>query len=122
MALDKILIGERIREIRVEYFNESREAFAKRCNLKTRCVGQVERGEFLFSISTLDKIASATGIDTDYILYGKKDNDTLTIKRAVLNIINKADSNKLGMLYRCIATIDGYVSGEINNNTSKKSN
>lgn len=122
MALDKILIGERIRKIRVEYFNESREAFAKRCNLTTRCVGQVERGEFLFSISTLDKIASATGIDTDYILYGKKDNDTLTIKRAVLNIINKADSNKLGMLYRCIATIDGYVSGEINNNTSKKSN
>ena len=122
MALDKILIGERIREIRVEYFNESREAFAKRFNLTTRCVGQVERGEFLFSISTLDKIASATGIDTDYILYGKKDNDTLTIKRAVLNIINKADSNKLGMLYRCIATIDGYVSGEINNNTSKKSN
>lgn len=58
----------------------------------------------------------------DYILYGKKDNDTLTIKRAVLNIINKADSNKLGMLYRCIATIDGYVSGKINNNTSKKSN
>lgn len=56
MALDKILIGERIREIRVEYFNESREAFAKRCNLTTRCVGQVERKEFLFSISTLDKI------------------------------------------------------------------
>ena len=68
MALDKILIGTRIRKIREEIFEETRERFAKRCDLTERHIGQLERGDFLLSIQTLDKIAIATGIDADYIL------------------------------------------------------
>ena len=33
MALDKILIGARIRELRELILEETREEFAKRCNL-----------------------------------------------------------------------------------------
>ena len=47
MALDKILIGARIRELREQIIGESREEFAQRCDLGTdRYVGQLERGEF----------------------------------------------------------------------------
>lgn len=38
MALDKIVIGARIRKIREEIFEESREQFGKRCDLTERHV------------------------------------------------------------------------------------
>lgn len=36
MALDKIIIGARIRKVREEVFEETREKFSKRCNLTER--------------------------------------------------------------------------------------
>lgn len=52
MALDKILIGDRIRKIRADTFDESRKDFAKRCDLTERHIAQIERGEFLVSLPT----------------------------------------------------------------------
>ena len=71
MALDKVIIGSRIKKIREDIFEESRNQFGKRCNLTERHIGQIERGDFLISLQSLDLIASATGLDVDYILYGK---------------------------------------------------
>lgn len=109
MALDKILIGSRIRKIREEILEESRSKFAERCNLTYRHIAQIERGEFLFSLPTLDKIASATGVPTDYILYGKGENDKIKIKSALNTFIDRADKDELEMYYNCIATIKTYV-------------
>lgn len=109
MALDKILIGARIRRIREELFGESRSDFAKRCNLTDRHIGQIERGEFLVSLPTLDKIASATGIDTDFILYGKGEANKLKIKATLDALIERADKDELKMYYKCITTIKSYV-------------
>ena len=75
MALDKILIGNRIRKVREQLFKESRAIFSERCNLTERHIGQIERGDFLISLQALDKIVSATGLSLDYILYGKDEND-----------------------------------------------
>ena len=58
MALEKLLIGNRIRLIREEFFEESRKDFAERCDLNERYIGQLERGEFLLSMSCLDKICT----------------------------------------------------------------
>lgn len=113
MALDKVLIGTRIRKIREELLEESRKDFAKRCDLTERHIGQIERGEFLLQLTTLDKIAVATGADTNYILYGKGENDKLTTKKSLQTIIDTADKEELKMYYKCIATIRGYVN---NNN------
>lgn len=116
MALDKILIGARIRRIREEMLGETRDIFAKKCNLETRYIGQVERGEFLFSLSTLDQIASATGVETDYILYGKGEHEKLTVKKTLDNMIAKANTNELEMYYKCMTTVKGYVKYEIDRN------
>ena len=59
VALDKVLIGARIRKIREELLEESRNDFAKRCNLTERHIGQIERGDFLLSLPTLSKITDA---------------------------------------------------------------
>lgn len=109
MALDKVLIGARIRKIREELLEESRNDFAKRCNLTERHIGQIERGDFLLSLPTLDKIASSTGIDTDFILYGKGENNKLKIKETLETLIDRADKEELKMYYKCITTIKSYV-------------
>ncbi|MGN1383787.1 MAG: helix-turn-helix domain-containing protein [Clostridia bacterium] len=109
MALDKVLIGERVRKIREELLGESRSSFAKRCNLTERHVGQIERGEFLISLPTLDNIASATGVDADFILYGKGNNNKLKMKETLATLIDRADKDELQMYYRCITIIKTYV-------------
>ena len=109
MALDKVLIGARIRKIREELFCESRVDFARRCNLTERHIGQLERGEFLISLPSLDNIITATGVDTDFILYGKGENDRLKIKQNLISFIDKADKDELQMYYKCITTIRTYV-------------
>ena len=109
MALDKVLIGARIRKIREELLEESRNDFAKRCNLTERHIGQIERGDFLLSLPTLSKITDATGVDSDYILYRKGENNKLKIKETLETLIDRADKEELKMYYKCITTIKSYV-------------
>ncbi len=110
MALDKIIIGARIREIREVIFGETRKIFAQRCDLNERYIGQVERGEFLPSLKSLNQIVSSTGIDINYILYGKGENKKLNIIENLHNIIDISDKDELKMYYKCICTIKSYVS------------
>ena len=112
MVLDKIIIGTRIRKIREELFKESREKFGKRCNLTERHIGQIERGDFLISLHSLCKITSSTGVDTDYILYGKGQNDALEIKKNLINIIDKCNKEELDVIYKCITTIRDYITNK----------
>ena len=111
MALDKIVIGARIRKMREEIFEESREKFGRRCNLSERHIGQIERGDFLLSLSSLDMIASSTGIDVDYILYGKGENSKLQIVENLHNIIERSNKEELKMYYKCICVIKNYING-----------
>ena len=113
MALDKVMIGARIRKIREEIFEESRDKFGKRCDLTERHIGQIERGDFLISLSSLDMIASATGIDTDYILYGKGENNKLQISENLHSFIDRSDKEELKMYYKCICTIKSYMSKKV---------
>ena len=113
MALDKVMIGARIRKIREEIFEESRDKFGKRCDLTERHIGQIERGDFLISLSSLDMIASATGVDVDYILYGKGENNKLQITENMHNIIDRSDKEELKMYYKCLCTIRSYVNKKI---------
>lgn len=119
MALDRILIGTRIRRIREEVFEETREKFAKRCDLTERHVGQLERGDILLSLETLDKISISTGIDTDYILYGKCENSKLQIKQNLLDIIDKSDKDELNTYYKCICLMRSYANRKAATKTSR---
>lgn len=113
MALDKLLIGSRIRNLREELFEESRKDFAKRCNLTERHIAQIERGEFIFSLKTLDKIAVSTGTKTDYILYGQGKNDKLKIAENLYTLISRADADELKMYYKCLTTIKNYTNKKL---------
>lgn len=108
MALNKLLIGTRIREIRENLFGETRSDFAKRCNLTERHIGQIERGDYIFRIETLDKITSATSVSTDYILYGKQTTN-LKARDALKLLIDRANKEELEMYCKCLTTIKSYV-------------
>ena len=109
MELDKIIIGERLRKLREEFLKETRKEFAKRCGITERHIGQIERGEFLIGLKTLNKIVEATGITADYILYGEGTGNDLKIKQILYNIISKSNENELDMYYRFITTINNYI-------------
>ena len=108
MALDAILIGERLRKIREEIFRETRFNFAKRCGLNERYIGQVERGEFVPSIEKIDAIVTATNIEIDYLLYGKNQESVSNIKTQLYAIINKCDDEESRVILNCISTIQNY--------------
>jgi len=108
MALNKVIIGERIRKIREETLNESRKNFAKRCDLTERYIGQIERGDFLISLKMLDKIATAISVDIDYIIYGKGENDKFNTRQALHTIIDRSDKKQIDMYYKCITTMINY--------------
>lgn len=109
MALDKFLIGARIREIRESIFEETRYEFARKCNLTERHIGQIERGEFLVSLTTLDKIATATGLSVDYILYGNNKNTNIKARDTLNVLLDRADKDELQMYYKCITSIKSYM-------------
>lgn len=71
--------------------------------------GQLERGDFLISLNSLDNIISATGIDADYILYGKGENSKLQVKENLYDIIDKSNKEEVKMYYTCISAIKNYV-------------
>lgn len=107
MALDKIQIGERIRNIRENTFKETREVFADRCKTTESHIGQIERGVITPSIIALDKIAVNTGESLDYIVYGKKKNDNL--RRNIDIFLDRSDPEEIKMYFKCLSTIKGYL-------------
>ena len=89
MALDKILIGTRIRELRERILEESREEFAKRCDFSDeRYVGQLERGEFLPSLESLKKNANKS-----------------MMRENLLRVIKNSNTNELKVYNTCIMTL-----------------
>lgn len=106
MALDKILIGTRIRELRERILEESREEFAKRCDFSDeRYVGQLERGEFLPSLESLYKIADATGVNLNDLLIGKKNTSKSMMRENLLRVIKNSNTNELKVYNTCIMTL-----------------
>jgi transcriptional regulator with XRE-family HTH domain len=112
MTLDKINIGNRIRKIREELYHETRQTFAERCGLSENHLGKLERGELLVSINTLNKICSASGANSDYILYGNPENKELSIRQTIENFLDNSSKNELKMYFKFISTIKGYISSE----------
>ena len=115
MALDQLLIGTRIREIREKRFGETREQFADRCGLKDTHIGQIERGEILVSLKSLDKIAFATGENIDYILYGKCTNQNLQIRKNIDLCLNHSSKEELKLYFDCISSFRKFCLNDIKN-------
>lgn len=124
MALDKIKIGARIRKIRDEEYEETREKFSERIGITPNYIAKIERGEGMISINLLDTLCSVTGADSDYILYGKSLNKTLSTRRSIDNLLNNSSKEELQVFYRMLSILKSqYVlKTEIEENKNEKDN
>ena len=105
MALDRLAIGLRIRKIREEIYHENRTDFSYRCSITESHLGQIERGEILVSMNALDKIAISTGSDTDYLLYGKNEDEDNKIRKQINKFLDRSSKDELKMYFKCFAAI-----------------
>ncbi len=109
MALDKLLIGTRVRKVREDGFKETRKLFSERCDLTETHIGQIERGEILIGLSAMDKIIDCTGTSADYILYGKNDKKKSAVRNNIDNYLDSCSEEELKMYFRCISSIRSYI-------------
>lgn len=105
MTLDKIKIGARIRRIREELYHETRQLFAERCGLSENHLEKLERGKILISIKTLNKICSASGTNSNYILYDECENKHLNIRNTIDNFLDNSSKEELKMFFKFISII-----------------
>ena len=74
--MDWVSVGKRIRKQR-EFFGYTREVFAEKLDVTPKCCSDIELGVKGMSVPTLCNISSILGISTDYILFGKTDDNTV---------------------------------------------
>ena len=108
MVLDAVKIGMRIRKIREEIYHESRQLFAERCGLSENHLGKLETGTLDISIKALNKIYSATGTTTDYILYGNSETKNLTTRKTIDNFLYYSTKIELKIYLMFISTLKRY--------------
>lgn len=108
MILDDIEIGTRIRKIREEKYKETRQLFAERCGLSENHLGKLERGALQISISALNKICSATGTTTDYILYGNSETNNLKIRKSIDNFLDRCNKKQLKIVFNLVSSLESY--------------
>jgi transcriptional regulator with XRE-family HTH domain len=77
-------LGERVRRIRLDR-GMTQEEVAERCGLSYKFVGEVERGTANPSLETLDKLATALGVELGHLfgpqlLYTTRASETLVVR------------------------------------------
>lgn len=60
--MNQKIIGERIRNLRIELLNISQEDFAKKINLDRTYMSKIEAGKQNLTLETLNKICDGLGI------------------------------------------------------------
>lgn len=93
---NNIEIGSRIRSVR-EDLNLSRELFSEKINISEVFLSQIERGDKSLSLNTLISICENTGCSSDFLLFGKIDDNT-TIKKT-LRLLNQFPSEVNNIIY-----------------------
>ena len=96
---NNIEVGERIRQIR-ESLQMTREKFSEMIDVSDVFLGQIERGERSLSIKTLTSIVKYTGVSSDYILFGNKNNNSTISK--INRILNKCSNETIEYIYEFI--------------------
>ena len=105
MTQETIQIGVRIRKVREERFEETRQVFAERCGFSENYLGKLERGEILIGTKSLMTICRVAGVDADFILFGKCKNSKLTVRNTIDKYLDHSSTKELKMYFKIISSI-----------------
>jgi len=74
LKTDSAEIGRRIKEIRNK-FGYTREEFSERLGVSPQFIANIEQGRRRLSYDNLAKLCGLTCVSSDFILFGKRDED-----------------------------------------------
>ena len=97
--LDFALIGQRIREVRVEQ-HLTQEFLAHATNVNISHISNIETNKVKVSLTLLVGICNTLGITLDYLLENEYSNPTSVIEKELLNCIKDMEKTKLETLLR----------------------
>lgn len=105
-------IGSRIRTIR-EGMKLSRESFSEKINISEIFLSQIERGEKSLSLNTLISICENTGCSSDFLLFGRIDENAIAKK--TLRLLNQLPPEVNNIVYNIADSVkDIYDGSKVN--------
>lgn len=91
--MDKVVIGKRIREARLEK-KMTQEQLSEAVNISAYYLGELERGIKLPSLTVLVDIAEALNVSTDYILRDTLSSGIVYINNEITDKLDKLTPNQ----------------------------
>ncbi|MCH5250669.1 MAG: helix-turn-helix transcriptional regulator [Lachnospiraceae bacterium] len=97
MTDSKVIIGKRIRELRITH-KLTQAQFAELIDISVNFLSEIENGKKGMSQDTIYKLCSKLSISADYILFGGKTSTDNISSSAIIEYANNLDSNELEIL------------------------
>ena len=98
MALDYILIGERLREARLKK-NYTQEKLAEILDVSVPFVSRIERGNSHISLKRLSEICSFLDVSEGYILNYTSSDSTRYLSQEFSELLEKCPAHKQRLIY-----------------------
>lgn len=109
-------IGERIREIRENILNLTREKLAERLGINIYSLDRLERGEFkILNMNIIIKISYLSGVPIDEIINGPMDNKNENLIRRIDFMLNDLSEKELNYIFQNINNYVSFIHSDIAN-------
>ncbi len=98
MALNFIIIGRRVKEIRLQS-KISQAVLAEWINMSVTYISHIETAKKHASLETLVRIADAFGVTVDQLLSGNQENDSMEYRPELVQLIGDCTSYEKRIIY-----------------------
>jgi len=102
MAVNFIIIGRRVREIRLQK-QISQEILAEWIEMSVTYISHIETAKKRASLETLVKIANALGTTVDQLLSGNQENDQEEYKEELVQLLGDCTGYEKRVIYEIAA-------------------
>lgn len=96
-----INVGKRVRKKRKD-FNYTSAKLAELLDISPRFLSAIERGEKGMSYSTLKKMCDIFCITSDYLLFGKDEDNSIENNSNIIGILSNIDKNYFPLVEKLI--------------------
>ncbi|MBR3144978.1 MAG: helix-turn-helix transcriptional regulator [Clostridia bacterium] len=103
MGIDYVLIGNRIKEIRIDK-GWTQAVLAEKSGVEPSNISHIERAATKLSLPTLVSIANALGVTLDEIVYGSLIKNTHISNKIVDELLNDCTPNEVQAIIEVIKT------------------
>ena len=104
MALDYIVIGERLKKARTDK-NMTQEKLAEKIDVSVAFLSRVERGSSHINLKRLTQICEILGVTEGYILNGASSNSKNYLTAEFNDILSNVSSDKQKLIYKIAKVI-----------------